>query len=168
MLYSYTYIVFLVYPLVSSFRTKSHIRHTMLLTQPPPKMSDDDSDINTDYNDGYEHGYNHGFLDGYHSDANGPDDEQNSEYLTDDEQNSEHLTDGSESESEPESVQGSSESEMDSESESDRKYKYKYKYKYKSCSCSKCVNDSGSETDDPGYEEGYEEISRPVLPPPNQ
>ena len=131
----------------------------MLLTQPPPKMSDDDADINTDYNDGYEHGYNDGFLDGYHSDANGPDD---------DEQNSEYLTDGSESESEAESVQGSSESETESEAESDRKYKYKYKYKYKSCSCSKCVNDSGSETDDPGYEEGYEEISRPVLSRPNQ
>ena len=141
------------------------------LTQPPPKMSDDDSDnndsdINHDYNDGYEHGYNHGFYDGYYSDANGPDDEQSSEYSESDDSSGSESEFESESESEAESVPGSSESEAESETESDSKYKYKYLYKYK---CSKCVNDSGSDTNDPGSDDpGYEEISRPVLSRPNQ
>ena len=158
MFYSYTYIVVL-----SQISYSSHYA----LTQPPPKMSDDDSDINSDYNDGYEHGYSHGYYDGYYSDANGPDDEQSSEYSESDDSSGSESEFESESESEAESVPGSSESEAESEAESDRKYQYKYKYKYKPCS--KCVNHSGSDTDDPGSDDpGYEEISRPVLSRPNQ
>ena len=71
MFYSYTYIVVL-----SQISYSSHYA----LTQPPPKMSDDDSD---GYSHGYYDGYSHGYYDGYYSDANGPDDEQISENLTD-------------------------------------------------------------------------------------
>ena len=153
MFYSYTYIVVL-----SQISYSSHYA----LTQPPPKMSDDDSD---GYSHGYDDGYSHGYYDGYYSDANGPDDEQSSEYSESENSSGSESEFESESESEAESVPGSSESEA--ESESDRKYKYKYLYKYKSCN--KCVNDSGSDTDNPGSDDpGYEEIPRPVLSRPNQ